>query len=704
MFRKIRELLKKFEIPILVIPILFLIVGIFTLSDYGVNWDNSYHFNRGQAYFWYFLTGKKNFNDLPNFKISSCTSGNLGLFVKCNDKSERRSYYQYNLYDFNFWITNDSGHPPLNDILASLSNYIFYQKLGIINDTLSYHIFIIISSFMLVLGVAYFVKSELGIFPAIVSSLVLASYPLFFSESHFNIKDPPETVFFGLTLIFLYWGVVKNSWKFIIASAIAAGLALGIKLNIVFAALIVGPWLIYYLSSKLSLRFSFKKLRIFLGERKFLILSLILFLPISFGIVYIFWPYLWQNPRNVFNILGYYTQIGVGTPADMVKYLFHGWNLYPIYWISVTTTIPVLLLTVLGIFSIKLFKKAGKTGFYVFILLWFLIPIIRVSWPNTDIYGGVRQIMEYIPALAILSGMGAFCLIEFSKGLGKNMVKLAYLIISLGLALSVYEVARIHPNENIYFNQLVGDLSGAQARNIPYWGNTYGSVYLQGVKWLNENAEIGAKVALPIGVMSNIPRTMLRSDLDFSKPNWTGSNRKGEYGVEMYFEWPAKYWYSFQYYDKYLDPVYVYSVDGVPLLKIWKNDLVHTKPEFREELLYLPKSIILEKNFLGTDIKIDIGKEIFLTKLMIEHENFGCQNGLLGYVALSIDGKVWQREVEPITSPQVAPGVEGKTIGWSDTNFIYLFAGKKARYIMLDPQIVNSCYLNSAKVAVYGLK
>ena len=91
MFRKIRELLKKFEIPILVIPILFLIVGIFTLSDYGVNWDNSYHFNRGQAYFWYFLTGKKNFNDLPNFKISSCTSGNLGLFVKCNDKSERRA-------------------------------------------------------------------------------------------------------------------------------------------------------------------------------------------------------------------------------------------------------------------------------------------------------------------------------------------------------------------------------------------------------------------------------------------------------------------------------------------------------------------------------------------------------------------------------------------------------------------------------------
>ena len=32
-----------------------------TLSDYGINWDESIHYIRGQAYLRFFLTGKDNF-------------------------------------------------------------------------------------------------------------------------------------------------------------------------------------------------------------------------------------------------------------------------------------------------------------------------------------------------------------------------------------------------------------------------------------------------------------------------------------------------------------------------------------------------------------------------------------------------------------------------------------------------------------------
>jgi len=692
------------KIILLIVPLVFLIVGIVTIRDYGINWDSPYRFNRGQAYFWYFLTGKKNYNGLPDFKISFCTSGNLDLFTKCKDKGESRSYYQYDSYDFSYWIVNDSGHPPLGDILASLSNYIFYQKFGLVNDVFSYHIFIVVSSFLLVLGIAYFVKSEFGIFPAIVSSIVLAGYPLFFSESHFNVKDPPETAFFGLMLIFFYRGIVKNNWKYILISSFATGLALGIKLNIVFAIFIVGPWLIYYLVKKLSPGLSFKKFLIFCKERAILIISLIIYLPISLGIVYATWPFLWRDTlRNVFKILGYYQQIGIGTPVELTGYIFKGWNLYPVYWILVTTSIPVLILLFLGLIFSIFSKKINKSGFSLFIILWFLTPIIRVSLPNTDIYGGVRQIMEFIPALAILCGIGTYALINIFK---ENSLKpVVYFLIITSLSFSLFEMIKIHPNENIYFNQIVGGLEGAMEKNIPYWGNTYGNVYLQGVKWINENAEKGAKVALPIGYISSIPRTMLRSDIDCSKPNWTGPNRGGEYGIEMYFEWPAKYWYSFQYYDKYLDPVYVYSVDGVSLLKIWKNDLEHTKTEFRKELVYKPAFVKLERNALNEQLKIDIGKEIFLTRLEINHSNANCKNQVWGYVAISSDGINWNKEVEPITLSQATmSGADGKITGWSDTNFVYLFAGKKARYIILDPQMENSCYLKDYSVKVMGLE
>jgi len=688
MFVKLLNLLKKINLIILIIPIIFLVVGIWTLPDYGVNWDNSLHLFRGHAYSWYFLTNEKNYDSLPTFKITSCTSGNLGLATKCNDGNEKRSFYQYDPYNFNYWIKNDSGHPPLNDIMASLSNYIFYQKLGLINDTLSHNIFIIVSSFFLIIGIVYFIKSELGTFPAIVGSLVLASYPLFFSESHFNIKDPPETAFFGLTLIFIYLGVVKNNWKYILISSMAAGLALGTKLNIIFATFIVGPWILFYLKNL-----------------KKLFLPLVIYLPITFGIVYTFWPYLWQDPlRNTLNILGYYGQIGIGTPVEMASFVFYKWNFYPIYWILVTTSLPVVFLTLVGVFSVKFFVKLKKSLFYLFVMLWFLIPILRASWPNTDIYGGVRQIMEYIPALAILSAFGSYFLVSMAKKYGKRIYILMHFVITLGLGFSIYEIIKIHPNENIYFNQLVGGLRGAQNKNIPYWGNTYGSIYLQGVKWINENVEKDAKVALPNGVMSNIPRTMLRDDIDYKNPYWSGINREGEYGIEMYFEWPMKYWYTFQYYDQYLEPVYTYSVDGVSLLKVWKNDLAHTKDEFKEEKKYLPTKIAYEKNILGTDMRIDMSKDIFITKLIIKHAETNCQNGLLGYIALSSDGKDWQREIDPITHPQVAPNVDPNMFGWDNSTFVYLFAGKKARYIMLDPQIENSCLLKNPVISVFGLK
>ena len=699
MLAKFLKFVKNSSLFLAIIPVLFLIFGIATISDYGMNWDSAFHFNRGQDYFWYFLTGKKNFDDTDPFKNTNCTLGNLNLFLQkdCRKVSPKRSFYQDDRFNFEYFIKNDSGHPPLSDIFSAFTNYIFYQKLGVLGDTASYHIFIILASFALILAVSFFVAREFGFFPAIVSSLVLASYPLFFSESHFNIKDPPEAAFFGIALIFFYLGIVENNWKFIITSAVSAGLALGTKLNIAFAPLIIIPWLIYYLKQELYPKFSRKKLLSFFAVRKASVISLILYLPITLGLVYILWPFLWQDPlRNTFKILDYYSQIGIGTPSDMANFVFKGWNLYPIVWIAITTTIPVLIISSIGLIFAKFSKRYDKSLPALFIVLWFLVPVLRVSWPKADIYGGIRQIMEFVPALAILSGMGAYWLLKL------RFRKLIYILVVAGLLFSVFEMIRIHPNENIYFNQIIGGLPGASKANIPYWGNTYGSVYLEGIKWINRNAEVGSKVALPVGVLS-IPRLMFRPDLEYTKPYWSGLNRNGEYGIEMNFEWPPKYWYSFQYYDQYLNPSYVYSVEGIPILKVWKNDLAHTKDGFKEESVYIPKSIIFEKNTLNPQIKIDMGKDINLTRLSIKHENTSCQKQIAGYIATSSDEKNFWREPEPIDSPQWMPGVSN-AFGWSDKNFVYFFAGKKVRYIIVDPQMQGSCYLDKPVIEVRGIK
>lgn len=694
-------------LPSLLITLIFLFVATATMRDYGINWDEPFHFQRGQAYLHYFLTGKTTFLDLPAYPQLKGSSdfvslkGESELFDKAIKSKQiggsniRRSYFASDVYNFDYFVKNDEGHPPISDIFAAGFNFLLYQKLGVMGDLESHHFYEIVLSSLLVLSIFVFVDRKLGIIPALVSSISLATYPLFFSESHFNIKDPPEAALFGLTLILFYFGIKKNNWKVLITSAMFAGFALGTKLNLVFSALIIGPWFLFVAYQEI-LKLKRKKIVNSLKKIWPLLIVLFFYIPVVLGVVYLLWPFLWHDPiGGAEKILGFYEQIGTGTPGEMSKYIVHGWNTYPILWVIYTTQIPILLLSGIGLLTGLFVFSRKRDDFYLFSALWFLVPLLRASYPNAGIYGGVRQIMEFVPALAILAGIGAKAIIDYFKN-----SKVVYLLIFLGLLFSVYEMVRIHPNENVYFNQIVGGLSGARAKNIPYWGNTYGNVYMQGVNWLNKNAEPNAKLGLPIANMINVPRLKLRSDIDFSNAYWSGTNRLGEYEMEMDFEWPPKYWYSFQYYDKYLDPVYIASVDGVPLLKVWKNDLAHTKPQFKQEVSYYPKLMEFQKNLTGKQLFIDMGQSIYLTGIKIKHSGYQCENARPGYIAVQSDDGKWVQEPDPINTPQVPV----TATGWTDVNFVFLFPGRKAQFVLVDPQVDNACLFQNAEISITGLK
>ena len=723
---KIKEI-----ILILLVPILFLIIGTAVMKDYGFNWDEPFHFMRGQAYLQFFLTGKKDYSSLPAYPRlnQSCpewakecytiSPGGATDILYSDDKGptyeeaikaryplglfkQWRSYYQHDTYDFDSIVASEGGHPPLNDILAAFTNYIFFQRLHLLGDLEAYHFFEISASFLLILGVSFFVYHKFGIFSAIVSGASLALYPLFFSESHFNIKDPPEAAFFGLTIIFSYFGITKNNWKLIIASAVFSALALGTKFNAVFIAPILGVWLAFYLITLLI-----SKGRKIISKKNFkkilpLILSLVVYPVITLGIFYILWPYLWSDPiKNITIVVNYYREIGIGASSESLSYIINGWNTYPILWTIYTTPIPILFLAAIG--TVASFLSIFRKNHFAFLaLVWFIFPILRVSVPKSVIYGGIRQIMEFIPAMAILAGVGAYSLVKIAHRLNKKILpRIVIGGIAASLIFVAYELVTIHPNENVYFNQLIGGLSGARAKNIPSWGNAFGNVYLQGVNWLNENAEPNAKLGLAVSTMGNVPKLKLRADIDFFNGYWSGPNHQGEYEMEMDFDWWPKLWYSFQYYDVFMNPVYEVKVDGVPLLKIWKNDLQYVKPEYREEINYYPVSIEHRKTALNNHIFIDLGKEINLTRLTIRHNTNNCQpQSSAGYISLSSDNKIWNREMEPINSSQVPEPV----IKWSDDNFVFLFAAKKARYIIIDPQVANSCLLSSPQIEIKGLK
>jgi len=573
----------------IIIFLVFLIQGILTLSHYGLNWDETAHYLRGQAYARYFLTGKTDYTDLPKIRSHYPTNKDAVLpDVKFEDDSFfRRSIYQYDRegekFTFPYYIKHDKGHPPLNGILASFSNMLFYQKFGLIGDIESYHLFTIFVSSVLAASVFLFVAHFYGKFAAIIATLSLALYPLFFSESHFNIKDPVEVTFYSLTLFTFYIGIIKDKWKWIIASGIFAGFALGTKFNIIFTGFTIALWfVIYYWKSIKRLSWPFSKS---------MSISLVLFPFIAFSILYASWPYLWQNPSNIMNTLSYYSEIGIFSYQPH-SYYFFGVNTYALQWILFTTPLIILLYCFFGIFYVLKHGVSEKNKLAIFIFLWLLVPIIRVSFFKTGIYGGLRQIMEFMPAMAILAGLGAAEIAKLLSGYivkrfkqfnnltikQFNLVQIGIIVLFIPLVLKLID---IHPHQNVYFNTLIGGLEGAKNKNFADWGLTLGSSYKEGVDWLNENAEKNAKLSLIRGLHANIPRTTLRRDIDLDNRYYSGSKKNGEYIIEVTdYRWNIDIAREIRDYLETLLPVYEVKVDGVAILTIWKNDKKHLKTNY----------------------------------------------------------------------------------------------------------------------------
>lgn len=544
--------------------VLFFLAAFLTLDDYGISWDETIHFRRGEAYVYYFLTGNKTYQDLPDVNLQG-TEGKPE-----NIDKPRRSFYQNDFHNGQFWEIRDIGHPPLSDQLAAFFNVLFFQKLGILDDITSFHLYNILAGTLIVFIVTFFASVTFGKFASLSAFLVLVTYPLFWAESHFNMKDIAQAAFYSGFLFSIYKSLTASSnWFFV--SAVFFGMALGTKFNILFTPFIVLPYfLIRFFREKASLALTNNYFFMFL---------------IWIGIVMLIfvgsWPFLWQNPENILRVFDYYRNIGTGTNYQPDQFFWLGFNTFPLQWIFFTTPPLTLLLLVIGLFSCwkNRFKFYSVTILW---LLWFLIPILRVSLPGTSIYGGVRQIFEFIPALALISGMGAYQIVSWVKD--QKIKKLAAIIVTFAFLWPIQTLISLHPNENVYFNNLMGGLSGAKDRNFPSWGNSFGNAYYQGIKWLNENAELDAKLALVQGTPANAPAILLRSDINYlysdtsSDSYFSGDAKEGEYLMELTFNDSYKpdseIW---RYTEESLMPVYEVKVDSVPILKIWKNDSAHTK-------------------------------------------------------------------------------------------------------------------------------
>lgn len=633
------KILKNKKFLSVFIGVIYFILLFLGMRDYNIFWDARNHYFKGQDFANFFLYGRHNYNDLPitqdfaryyrDYLSRNYKDPNIQKRTS-KDPNYRRSIYQDDYHNFDWLMKSDQiEHPVFSDIMSSFSNIIFYEKLGVLRDDYAYRVYTLFLSSVLVAVVFYWSITLYGFLPAMVAAFVLGTTPLFWAESHFNLKDVPQMTFFSLAIWQFWQGITAKKKKNIIFSAFFAAFAFSTKLNIVFMPFILSPWLlVFYLSQD-------KKGRRFYN-RWWWLLFIYPFIMFTFFIA--IWPQMWSNPfSNFMKVIEIYREVGVApdyTPAFRTVFNF---STYASIWIFLTTYPWVILLSAVGIFfSIKNLKKT-KDYLPLLFLLWFVVPVIRGSLPFTSIFGGVRHIIEYVPALSLLAGFGVYNSLKLFKNQKHRAIAGSILII--GFIPLIFTLIKLHPAENVYFNSFIGGLSGAKKANITGWGYNDGGIYREAVNWLNQHASRDSHVAVAFSEPADFYIPELRYDLIADNAT-SGFLQKGEYIIGLTHDNGLEGTYNLSYPETFLEPVYQFVVDGVPLIKIWENDKTHMKKEF-SQLKFSDIDIMPIRN--GNDLiwKLDSKKRIMGLEISFTPDN-SCKKMDNGLIRVSSNGQNWE--------------------------------------------------------------
>jgi hypothetical protein len=330
-------------------------------------------------------------------------------------------------------------------------------------------------------------------------------------------------------------------------------------------------------------------------------------------------------------------------------------------------------------------KSNLHTG--ILLLLWLLLPLLRTTLPFIRIYGELRQVMEILPVLSILAGLGVWvCIKKWGRYVGIAAMSILFIWLTI-------QNIHMHPFENIFFNVLAGGLQGAQEKHLVDDVLSYGTTYRQLASWLNTHAERNAKIAFSQGKNFALSQYWLRDDLHMGPDIFSGYEQEGEYVISTYFP-DEKPFFRYQYIHSFLKPVYELKKDGLVLATIYKNDKAHLKKSI--EQVPIPNYSTQFSQSPSPTMTITFDKEYRVTRMFLVGSKFQC---------LTSTGPFYDEILFflPKNGPKTFYGVTDRKM--PNPHLLEIdFDGEKAQQIQIVITNALSCFLTSNLAGVYALK
>ncbi len=460
------------------------IIGSLIFTDYGISIDEDNSRVNGFVSLKYIL-------DLFNFNLASAVENTIKT-------PDIHSYYE-------------QGNGVVFELPLSLIEILFDLKDSREIFLLRHYCTFLIFFFSLIYLFKIINYRHNSFFFGFLGVLFLVLSPRIFSQSFYNSKD---IVFMSLNIITLYYGInylresnLKKSFIF----SFFSGLLVGTRLLGIYL-----PFLIICFKIIQILRSSNNK------KKEVLLLFFLIFCTLIF--IYLFWPYLWEDPiKYFFSAFKKLANIPVGIHTlflgNYIQVEFVPW-FYTIVWISITTPIVYLIFFLVSFYFnlkrigsrlIKIDEKkkyndlwrGESEKFDILILLNFFIPIFSTIILHSTLLTGWRHLYFVYPSLILMSIHG---ITIFKLLLSKKKFKYLIILILISLLPTINWMYKNHPHQYVFFNSIYKK-NFNKYFVMDYWG-------LSNYHALKSILNKSNKESIKVGILGNGDLFLSKSFLD----------------------------------------------------------------------------------------------------------------------------------------------------------------------------------------------
>ncbi len=268
----------------------------------------------------------------------------------------------------------------------------------------------------------------------------------------------------------------RPRWHLIAAFGVLCGCALGIR--------VLGVFLISYAAVAAAFHAPFGRGVPWRNTWKFLARSA-LPLGAAFVIAYLImiaaWPYAALAPLNPLRALTAFVDFNYPIQTMLAGHVYYMADVprwYVPTYIAIKLTLWLLVGAGLALVLAMLPQSAAypaenawrkETALMAFAAFFPLMCEVITSGPA---FTGLRHFLFTVPPIAVLAGLGLDGLIRRLETLNRPVAVFGTALVVLGLGWNATTLYRLHPDEYLFFNPLVGGLAGAsRSYATDYWVN-----------------------------------------------------------------------------------------------------------------------------------------------------------------------------------------------------------------------------------------